>query len=181
MIPELAGSRLRLRRLTEHDREDMYQCWTDPETVRHLYLPPVRTTADAKELILLLNQLSYSEEVLRWGIELLETGVVIGSCGLNTWQLKGAFRGEFGCEMSSAYWGQGYMAEAAGLVMEFAFAVMGINRLEALSDVENERAAAFLGRLGFTREGRLRQYRKKAEGFSDAYLFSLLREEWQTG
>lgn len=178
-IPELRGSRLRLRRLSVRDAEYLYPCWADERTARYLYLPPIVEQKDAEALILLLNELSESDDSIRWGIELKDSGVIIGSCGFNGWQLEGAYRGEFGCELASSYWGRGYMQEAASLAIEYGFQVMGLNRIEALSDVRNEQASGFFGRFGFAHEGILRQYRHTSSGYVDVNVFSLLRMEWE--
>ncbi|KKO54642.1 GNAT family N-acetyltransferase [Paenibacillus sp. DMB20] len=178
-IPDIAGAGVRLRKLTPGDAEDMHRCWTDEETSRYLFLPSLASAADAEDLILLLNELSRTEDSLRWGVERLDGGEVIGSCGFNSWQLQGAYRGEFGCELASPFWGRGYMGEAAALALDFGFRVMGLNRVEAFSDVRNTRAAAFFNSLGFAIEGTLREYRHSAEGFMDVRVFALLKREWE--
>lgn len=178
-IPDITGTGVRLRKLTPGDAEDMYRCWTDKETCRYLFLPAMESAADAENLIFLLNELSRTEDSLRWGVERLDGNGLIGSCGFNSWQLQGAYRGEFGCELASPFWGRGYMGEAAVLALDFAFRVIGLNRVEAFSDVRNTRAAAFFNRLGFTLEGTLREYRHTAGGFVDVSLFALLKRDWE--
>ncbi|ANY73016.1 GNAT family N-acetyltransferase [Paenibacillus ihbetae] len=177
-IPELAGERVLLRRLTEEDAPDMLRCWSDPDTRRFIELPPMQADADAAALIAWLNGLSEEEETLRWGIELAGSGRVIGSCGLNQWQLAGAYRGEFGCELASDCQGQGYMSEAAGLAMRFAFQEMGLNRIEAFVQPGNDRALRLFERLGYAREGVLREYRHTSAGYVDAVVFSMLKRDW---
>lgn len=179
IIPELSGSRIRLRRLTERDADDLYRCWADERTSRYLYLPPITDQQDAKDLILLLNELAESDDSIRWGIELQDSGKIIGSCGYNGWQLKGAYRGEFGCELASPYWGRGYMREAAFLAIGYGFQAMGLNRIEALSDVRNEQASGFFRRFGFAQEGVLREYRHTSTGFVDVNVFSMLHSDWE--
>lgn len=180
-IPELTGQRIRLRRMTEEDTEAMLCCWTDRDTSTFLELPPLHSVEDAKSLILWLQHLAQEDEAIRWGIEMMDTGQLIGSCGFNFWQLTGAFRGEFGCELSSEYWGQGYMSEAAELAMNFGYSIMGLNRIEAFVDPRNERACRWFGRNGFLREGILRDYRHTPRGYVDAVVFSRLRRERAEG
>lgn len=78
-IPELAGDRVRLRRLTEDDAADMLRCWSDPDTRKFTELPAMHAAADAAALIAWLNAMSEEEDALRWGIELTGSGRVIGS------------------------------------------------------------------------------------------------------
>lgn len=180
VIPEIKGKALRLRKMSIDDAEGLYRCWTDKQTARHLYLPPMDNSRDAESLILLLNGLAESEDTMRWGIELQGSGILIGSCGFNNWQLQGAFRGEFGCELASPYWGKGYMLEAASLAIGYGFQVMGLNRVEAYCDVRNERGAGFFRRIGFEHEGVLREYKQTGTGYTDVNLFALLRRDWHT-
>src|SRR4029079_5220257 len=53
----------------------------------------------------------------------------------------------------------------------------GILRLEAVVRPENERSIRVLERLGFTREGTLRQLLRYREGRADAHIYSLLAGE----
>ncbi len=51
--------------------------------------------------------------------------------------------------LRTGYTGQGYMTEAVAAVVEFAFAVPAIKRLEIHCNVANARSAAVAKRLGF--------------------------------
>ncbi|MBE9916293.1 GNAT family N-acetyltransferase [Paenibacillus donghaensis] len=177
-IPALEGERVKLRRLTSRDADEMFRCWSDPEVRRYADLPGMPDAASAAEMIRILNSLSLTDDGLRWGIE-NAAGKLIGSCGINWWQLEGAYRGEIGCELSRPYWGCGYMSEAVSLVVEYAFEEMGLNRIEALTDPRNERAGRLFQALGFMLEGRLRQYRHTDKGFVDADMYAILRHEWE--
>ena len=53
----------------------------------------------------------------------------------------------------------------------------GVARLEAVVRPENERSIRVLERLGFTREGTLRQLLRYRGGRADAYIYSLLAGE----
>lgn len=177
-IPGLAGDRVKLRPLALNDAMLMLECWSDPEVRRYSDLPEMQDAAAAAEMIRILNGLSLTEDGIRWGIE-AEDGTLIGSCGMNWWQLEGAYRGEIGCELARPYWGKGYMREAVKVVLGYSFNVMGLNRLEALTDPRNVRACRLFESLGFKLEGMLRQYRHTDSGFVDANLHALLRDEWE--
>ena len=74
---------------------------------------------------------------------------------------------------------QGYGAEAIERIVRYAFEDLGLNRV-GLSVFEfNEPAIATYRRLGFTPEGRLRRAVKRADGFYDAILMGVLRDEWE--
>ncbi|WP_231638689.1 GNAT family N-acetyltransferase [Paenibacillus sp. JCM 10914] len=175
----MAGRRIRLRRMDAEDAYAMSRCWMEPASRAFADIPVVQSVRDAGHLIQRLNDMALHEETIRWGIERIDTSELLGSCGFNFWQLEGAFRGEFGCELSSKHSGYGYMTEAAGVVAAFGFEVMGLNRIEALVDPRNERASRLFERLGYSREGLLRDYRHTLEGFVSVNSYALLRREWE--
>ena len=72
----------------------------------------------------------------------------------------------------------GYGAEAIGLLLDYAFGTLGLNRV-GLSVFEfNEEAISTYEKLGFRDEGRLRCVIRRGDAFHDAILMSVLREEW---
>jgi ribosomal-protein-serine acetyltransferase len=86
---------------------------------------------------------------------------------------------------SLGYWlaedrqGQGTMTEAVRALTRHAFEVWGLNRVEIRVAVGNERSAAVPQRLGFTKEGVLRQAERHADGFKDNVVYSMLADEWR--
>lgn len=179
-IPDLEYGRLRLRKMEEEDAPVIFQYWGDDEVVRYLNMASMETVQDTRDMIDLLNGLSESEDTIRWGIELKETGVLIGSCGFNIWQLSGADRGEIGYDLGRPYWGQGYMTEALHALLDFGYSVMGLNRIEALVIPGNDASIRVLDKLGFQLEGLLREYQQneQGEGYIDLQLYALLKREY---
>lgn len=177
-IPTLIGRNLKLYAMTAEHAPALFRIWSHPEVSRWLGVPQLSSIEETEQLIRLLSQMAQDEESLRWSIVGPE-GEVIGSCGYNSWQLQGAYRGEIGCDLLPACWGLGYMREAMGLVLEYGFETMGLNRVEALCHPDNGRADRLVKALGFEREGLLRQYRQTSSGFQDVILHALLREDWR--
>ena len=68
----------------------------------------------------------------------------------------GFFRAELGFFIDPSYWGTGVFTEAAQLVLDFAFRVVGIHRIEARATVDNIRSNRVLRKLGAKQEGILR-------------------------
>ncbi|MNO99045.1 ribosomal-protein-S5-alanine N-acetyltransferase [compost metagenome] len=177
-IPQLVGERILLRRMQDEDASALLECWSREEVREHSGIPELVSIEQAVEMIRFLNALSDTEDGLRWGIENKRNGEWIGSCGFNIWQLEGAYRGEIGCELSSLYWGQGYMNDAIELMLQYGFQVMGLHRIEALVDPSNHRASRLFTNQQFQMEGRLRDYRHTEEGFHDVVMYALLHNDW---
>ena len=74
---------------------------------------------------------------------------------------------------------KGYMHEALQSLLEFAFEAMKLRRLEADVDPRNKPSIKTLERLGFQREGYLRERWHVAGEIQDAYFYGLLAREWQ--
>ena len=71
------------------------------------------------------------------------------------------------------------MDEALRTVIPWGFANMELNRIEAQVHPSNASSLRSVERLGFKREGLLRQVGYWGEQFHDMYQYSLLREEWR--
>ncbi|MDX2103225.1 MAG: GNAT family protein [Alphaproteobacteria bacterium] len=72
---------------------------------------------------------------------------------------------------------QGYMREALRTALDFAFADLGLHRVEAACLPRNTASAGLLDRCGFQREGIARKYLKIAGRWEDHLLFAILRED----
>jgi len=80
--------------------------------------------------------------------------------------------------MGRACWGKGYMNEALNALVSHAFEVMRLRRLEADVDPRNAASIRTLERLGFQREGYLRERWHVNGEVQDAIFYGLLRREW---
>jgi RimJ/RimL family protein N-acetyltransferase len=73
--------------------------------------------------------------------------------------------------------GKGYCTEAVQLMVDYLFLSMDASRVQASISIRNKASERVLEKTGFTREGTIR---KTARGERrDAYLYSILREEWK--
>ena len=73
----------------------------------------------------------------------------------------------------------GINAEAKVLMFNYAFGVLGVERITLKTDARNERSRRNIERSGATFDGILRRHMLASDGgFRDSAMFSLLREEW---
>lgn len=87
-------------------------------------------------------------------------------------------RGEVGYAVVPGHRRDGIATEALGLLCRFAFDVVGLRRVFALTAVDNVASIAVLVRAGFVREGRLRSH----DGPDvDTYFFGLLVDDAPCG
>ena len=121
-------------------------------------------------------QTSASGESLTCVLELRETGEALGECALFHANEQ-CRRAEIGFSLRRKYWRGGYMREAASAVIDHAFGTLRLNRLEADIDPRNVASAGLLERLGFAREGLLRERWIVGDEVSDSALYGLLASD----
>ncbi|KAH7661500.1 Acyl-CoA N-acyltransferase protein, partial [Dioscorea alata] len=84
-------------------------------------------------------------------------------------------RGELGYMLASQQWGKGVMTKAVKLAVKSVFEEMkGLERVEALVDVENKGSLKVLEKVGFLKEGVLRKYFVLRGRTRDMVMFSFL-------
>ena len=64
---------------------------------------------------------------------------------------------EWGFALGAEFWGTGMFVDGAELVLDFAFDVLGVHRLEARAALKNGRGNGALQKLGAMQEGVLRR------------------------
>jgi RimJ/RimL family protein N-acetyltransferase len=78
-----------------------------------------------------------------------------------------------------AEWGYGYAQEALRAVINYCFQTLDLNRIGVEIYAFNDRSIRLFERLGFQREGVVRQAVWKKGAFIDEYIYGLLKQEWQ--
>jgi RimJ/RimL family protein N-acetyltransferase len=71
------------------------------------------------------------------------------------------------------------MAEALQALLAYCFEALDLRRIEADVDPRNAASIQTLERLGFQREGFLRERWEVDGEIQDALFYGLLREEWK--
>jgi [ribosomal protein S5]-alanine N-acetyltransferase len=168
--------RLRLRPLRMDDAEDFFEIWSDSEAMRYFSFQPMHSIAQAEERIAGKLQFSADRRDVICVVELQSTGEVIGDCALFN-GVAHSQRAEIGFCLKRKHWGKGYMAEATEALIGHGFEQVGLRRLEADVDPRNQSSINLLERLGFKREGFLRERWMINGEAMDTVLYGLLRGE----
>jgi len=182
LMPELSPitlhtDRLTLRPLRDSDAEALFEVWSDPIVTRYLARPAWTTLDQAHERIGESAELREAWKYLRFGVALTETDRVIGECGLFHFNDQSR-RAEIGYVLACRAWGRGYMNEALEKLVLYGFRELALNRIEAEIDPRNLASSNTLERIGFTKEGHLRE-RWIVEGeVSDSGFYGLLFNDW---
>jgi len=178
-LPRLAASRVALRWLTDADIDALYGIFSDPTVMRYWSTLPMSDIAQAKKLLADIHEGFRAQRFFQWGVVRLEDDRIIGTCTLFAIN-EAQGRGEVGYALGHEYWGRGYMNEALTALIGFAFGKLGMRRLEADIDPRNAGSLHALERLGFRREGVLRERWKVNGELQDSVVLGLLSHEWRS-
>lgn len=175
----LTGPTLRVRIPRDDDAAALYAEARDPEVTRWFSWGPYSSEAEARSYLARLPAQRERGEHLDLVVEHLDAGP-IGITGLGE-LVRRDRRATIGTWLGRAWWGTGANHEAKALMCHLAFALLGLDRVGAYSNVEHVRSQRALERIGFQREGVLRRYHRHDGRGLDVVIFGLLREDWQTG
>jgi RimJ/RimL family protein N-acetyltransferase len=176
---ELRTPRLHLRPLRAADAPALLALHADAEVMRHSNMPPWTGIEQASRLIESLQAGMAAGRHLALGLVPTGQGELVGTCTLFG-LVPSSRRAEVGFALAKPAWRQGYMSEALRALLDHAFTVLDLNRVEADTDPRNLPSVRLLERLGFVREGLLRERWIVAGEASDAALYGLLRRDWAT-
>ncbi len=175
-LPTLDAGAVRLRWLTHNDVPALFGIFGDPEVTRYWGFATLPDVAAAKTLLASIHRDFRAGTLLQWGLE-RTGGPLVGTCTLANLDRENA-RAELGFALGRAHWGHGYVRAALPVLLDFAFDRLELQRVHADTDPRNLAAIRVLERLGFAREGLLRQHYRVQGEPQDAVVHGLLRAEW---
>ncbi len=78
----------------------------------------------------------------------------------------------------TSYKGKGIAKEASWLILKYGFETLGLNRIYLFTEVKNVAAQKLFERVGFVREGLIRQDILSHGQYVDRIAYGFLREDW---
>lgn len=122
---------------------------------------------------------SHLGEKTRYDAVIEVDGVPVGTIGLLEIDRKNS-KAEYYIAMGeTAYKGKGIAKEASRLILEYGFEELGLNRIYLFTEVENVAAQKLFERVGFVREGVIRQDIISHGKYVDRIAYRFLREDWE--
>ena len=155
----------------------IFKIFSDPDVTRYWGFSTLVDFEQAEEFIRQTQEGYSSRQLLQWGLTDPAQDEIIGTCAFAGWSAEHR-RAEIGYALRRDRWGEGIMAEVLPELIRFGFEQMNLNRIEADADPRNGRSIRNLERLGFVREGVMRQRYLVNGELQDAIVFSLLRRDW---
>ncbi len=174
-LPVLKAKGITLRELRVSDAASLLALLTTEEVTRFISPPP--TTLEGFERFI---QWAHRERAAGRYIcfAIVPDGYDTAVGLFQVRQLDPTFgTAEWGFALGEAFWGSGLFVSGAALVIDFAFDVIGANRLEARAAVENGRGNGALRKLGAVQEGILRKSFLRNGRYLDQSLWAILPED----
>jgi RimJ/RimL family protein N-acetyltransferase len=176
--PTLHTDRLQVRPFTDADADALFALHSNTHVLRYWDAPPWDEPARAQRFLAACRQMAQDGSGARLAMDRASDGAFLGWCSLTGWNPD--YRSaSLGYCLSEAAWGHGYATEAARALLQWAFDTLDLNRVQAETDTRNRASARVLEKLGFLREGTLREDCVVNGDVSDSWVYGLLRREWR--
>lgn len=139
-FPEIVSDEIVLRQINSEDIKDIVQ-------ISFYDAQPALTVDEASKMQIKINLDYQNGSSIHWGIADKRTNKIIGTLGYYRGFDKGV--GELGCVLKTEYQGKGFMTVAMKLATKFGIKNIGLKKIIAITNIENNKAIKLLERLNF--------------------------------
>lgn len=175
-FPVLETKNLSLRKILFGDQKEVFLLRSNKEAMKYFGKHPYKTLAEATGFVYSEVNAFQNHEGIRWAICMKNSSTLIGSAGF--WRIdRKHLRGEIGYELLPEYWKRGIMYEALTEIINFGFNKMNLHSMEANTDPMNTASMRLLEKLGFIKEGLLKESFYFDGKFLDTVVFSLVKKD----
>jgi ribosomal-protein-serine acetyltransferase len=168
-----------LRLLEEEDASEIFALVEQNRAHLRTWLPWLDLTLSVQdELNFIRHTKQQHAQSQSLACAIIHNGRIAGSIGYNIidWQDR---KTEIGYWLGTAFEGRGLMTQACEEMIQFAFGVLELNKVEIHCASGNMRSRAIPERLHFTQEGIIRQAQWLYDHYVDLVTYGLLASEWK--
>src|SRR5262245_55567504 len=176
-LPVLTGYRVTLRELRPDDAAPLFTFLTTAEVARFISPPPTTVEGFARFIGWTIDQRARGRHVC-FAVVPHGTDTAVGLFQVRALDSRFGVA-EWGFALASSYWGSGVFVDAAKMVVDFSFEVVGTFRLESRAAVRNGRGNGALRKIGAVHEGVLCRSFLRAGEHHDQVLWSILADDWR--
>ena len=173
----LESERLLIRRLTMADDEAIHSYGKDERVAFGASFPQHKSIEDARTYIRTVIESYQKNEPTNYAVVLKDSNELIGGIGFHHPDTS-SHKIEIGYALAPWHWNNGYMTEAASIMINHIFQLTELQRLEARCKSVNTASERVMQRLGMTYEGTLRRNQLYNGNYYDIKVYSILRDEW---
>lgn len=149
----LETPRLILRNWRDDDRDLFGEINRDPKVME--FFPFRRSAEEADGLMQRARAMIEETGLGLYALELKQDAEPIGFCGLSKAGLFPVLPEEtmeIGWRLATRFWGNGYITEAAGALVQLGFKAKGLSEIVAFAVEANRRSTAVMERIGMHRD-----------------------------
>lgn len=161
-----------LQPMTQADIAHVHHGLSHPDVIRY-YAVRFMTLEATQEQMDWYAKLEREGAGQWWAIRSATDGAFLGGIGITNIHPVHK-RCELGYWLLPEHWGKGIMRAALGCVMDHVFNTLGLHRISAEVEPENEASARLLRKAGFNHEGTLRECEMKDGQWVSLDLFARL-------
>jgi len=174
-LPSLTGALVTLRELRSSDASSLFSALTGVEVSRFISPPPYSVDGFEK-FIAWTHRQREAGQYICFAVMPKGSDNAIGLFQVRS--LEPAFgTAEWGFAIANEFWGTGMFLDGARLVLDFAFDVIGVHRMEARSTLKNSRGNGALRKLGAVQEGVLRGSFLRNGEYLDQSLWTIMSDD----
>jgi len=175
-LPCLIGNLVTLREMRASDAPALFAALSSEQVSKFISPPPATVDGFGRFINWAIRQRQAGQYVC-FAVVPHGSDTAIGIFQVRS--LEPAFgTAEWGFALASEFWGTGIFVDGAKMMVDFAFEVLGVHRLEARAAVRNGRGNGALRKLGAVQEGVLRRSFVRNGEYLDQALWTILQEEW---
>src|ERR1700722_1823638 len=170
--PILMTPRLRLRQFREDDVDAMHACFTSAQAMRY-WNTPLHTKRTGTERAV-RRFIDCTPSYYRfWAVADKTTDLCLGLVNYHDGHIRNK-RVAIGYMVDPAHCKQGLATEAVSAMIRFCFQDLGLHRLQAFIHPDNTPSLKLIEKLGFRREGLLRENLRVGDEWRDDLLYARL-------
>ena len=167
----LETKRLVIREYTPDDFDALFEILSDSETMKY-YPKPYDEDGVRRWINWCID--SYRQHGFGlWALELKDSGVFIGDCGISMQNIDGEILPEIGYHVHKKYWRQGYAKEACAVIKDWLFENTTFDSVYSYMNRENIASYATAEANGMVR---IKEYE---DGEEDLCVYRITRTEWK--
>ena len=173
-FPIIDTERLHLRRITNHDLQDLFYLRSNGVLMKYIDRPLTKALEDAAILLGKMNHGIDNNEGIVWAITLKNNPKLIGTISFHRIE-KENYRAEIGYMLDPAFWRKGIVSEAMATIIDFGFNNMKLHSIEAHINPGNAASANILKKFNFIKEAYYKENYYFDGRFLDTEIYSLLK------
>jgi ribosomal-protein-alanine N-acetyltransferase len=172
----LKTERLTIRPFRPADARQLHSIVSQPKVLK--FLPEdVMTLEEVRDIIEWLQTCYHQntpEKIVKWTLGIIwdRTSQLIGWCGLGPLDFSPK-EIELFCGLTESYWGRGIAAEACRALLDYAFTTIGLARVVAVVNPENQQSRRLIEKLGMQLEKQVSGLPEEFKHYEDCFYYSI--------